>query len=76
MATDLRQPQRIQPWRTAAGPMVFYGQLDGAMQVVSFSEARESLSGCWSRRIDDEHGLIYRLEGATLMILACRYHYR
>jgi toxin YoeB len=37
---------------------------------------REHLSGCWSRRIDDEHRLIDRLERATLVILACRYHYR
>jgi toxin YoeB len=37
---------------------------------------RENLSGCWSRRIDDEHRLIYRLEGTTLVILACRYHDR
>lgn len=37
---------------------------------------RENLSGCWSRRIDDEHRLIYRLEGNTLVILACHYHYR
>jgi toxin YoeB len=37
---------------------------------------RENLSGCWSRRIDHEHRLIYRLEGDTLVILACRYHYR
>ena len=37
---------------------------------------RENLSGCWSRRIDDEHRLVYRLDGTTLVILACRYHYR
>ena len=37
---------------------------------------RENLSGCWSRRIDDEHRLVYRLDGSTLVILACRYHYR
>jgi toxin YoeB len=37
---------------------------------------RENLSGCWSRRIDDEHRLVYRLEGNGLAILACRYHYR
>ena len=36
----------------------------------------ETLSGCWSRRIDDEHRLLYRLEGSTLVILACRYHDR
>jgi toxin YoeB len=37
---------------------------------------RENLSGCWSRRIDDEHRLIVRLEDTTLVILACRYHDR
>ena len=37
---------------------------------------RAGLSGCWSRRIEDEHRLVYRMEGATLVILACRYHYR
>ena len=37
---------------------------------------RENLSGCWSRRIDDEHRLVYRLEGNGLVILACRYHDR
>ena len=37
---------------------------------------RESLSGCWSRRIDEEHRLVYRVDGTVLVILACRYHYR
>ena len=35
---------------------------------------RENLAGCWSRRIDDEHRLVYRLDGDLLVILACRYH--
>ena len=37
---------------------------------------RENLSGCWSRRIDHEHRLVYRLEASTLVVLACRYHVR
>jgi toxin YoeB len=37
---------------------------------------RENLSGCWSRRIDAEHRLIVRLQGTTLVILACLYRYR
>ena len=37
---------------------------------------RENLAGCWSRRIDEEHRLVYRPEGDLLVILACRYHYR
>jgi toxin YoeB len=33
------------------------------------------LSGFWSRRIDDEHRLIYYVEGDYLTIAQCRYHY-
>jgi toxin YoeB len=31
--------------------------------------------GYWSRRIDEEHRLIYRYENGKLIIVACRYHY-
>ena len=37
---------------------------------------RENLAGCWSRRIDEEHRLVYQLDGELLVILACRYHDR
>ena len=33
------------------------------------------LSGFWSRRIEREHRLVYRVEGEELLIYACRYHY-
>jgi toxin YoeB len=33
------------------------------------------LSGCWSRRIDREHRLVYKVEVDTLIVHACRYHY-
>jgi toxin YoeB len=33
------------------------------------------LAGLWSRRIDLEHRLVYKIEGADLLIYACRYHY-
>ncbi len=36
---------------------------------------RFELSGCWSRRIDQEHRLVYRFEDGRLTILQCRYHY-
>lgn len=36
---------------------------------------RHDLSGCWSRRIDREHRLIYEVSAAKIRILACRYHY-
>ena len=32
-------------------------------------------SGWWSRRIDYEHRLIYKVEGENLVILRCRDHY-
>ena len=36
---------------------------------------RGSLSGWWSRRINKEHRLVYRVEGESLLIAQCRYHY-
>lgn len=36
---------------------------------------RHELSGCWSRRIDKEHRLVYQVEEKKIRILACRYHY-
>lgn len=29
----------------------------------------------WSRRINDEHRLIYKVDGHEVRIAACRYHY-
>ena len=34
------------------------------------------LAGYWSRRIDREHRLVYRLVGNDLEILSCRYHHQ
>lgn len=31
--------------------------------------------GYWSRRITDEHRLIYRIEGNEILIAKCRFHY-
>lgn len=36
---------------------------------------KHQMSGCWSRRIDDEHRLIYAIDGDCLKIVQCRYHY-
>ncbi len=36
---------------------------------------RFQLAGCWSRRIDREHRLVYQVEEAEIIILACRYHF-
>ena len=37
---------------------------------------RHDLSGYCSRRITDEHRLVYKVEHNTIFIIACRYHYQ
>lgn len=34
------------------------------------------LSGFWSRRITDEHRLVYFINSNKLHIIQCRFHYR
>ena len=36
---------------------------------------KHALAGFWSRRINDEHRMIYRVEGEELQIAQLRYHY-
>lgn len=36
---------------------------------------RFELSGCWSRRINVEHRLVYKIEHSSIIILQCMYHY-
>ena len=33
------------------------------------------LAGWWSRRLDQEHRLVYRVEDDALLIAQCRHHY-
>ena len=36
---------------------------------------KHGLAGYWSRRINDEHRLVYKVEGESVMIAQCRFHY-
>ena len=36
---------------------------------------KHALSGFWSRRITDEHRMVYRVEGDDLLIGQLRFHY-
>ncbi|MDY6050894.1 MULTISPECIES: Txe/YoeB family addiction module toxin [Rothia] len=36
---------------------------------------RNNLSGYWSRRITEEHRLVYKIVGNSVRIAAVRYHY-
>jgi toxin YoeB len=36
---------------------------------------KHALSGYWSRRINDEHRIVYRIEGDAVLVAQVRYHY-
>lgn len=36
---------------------------------------KHGFHGFWSRRINDEHRLVYKLAGDEIRVAACRYHY-
>ena len=36
---------------------------------------KHALAGFWSRRITDEHRMVYRVEGEAFMIAQLRFHY-
>ena len=33
------------------------------------------LSGCWSRRISDEHRLVYEVTEYSIVMISCKFHY-
>nr|WP_221283274.1 Txe/YoeB family addiction module toxin [Mucilaginibacter lappiensis] len=36
---------------------------------------KHNLAGWWSRRINLEHRLVYKVDDGSVFILQCRYHY-
>lgn len=36
---------------------------------------KHALSGYWSRRVTDEHRMVYKVENNALLIAQLRYHY-
>jgi toxin YoeB len=36
---------------------------------------RHALAGYWSRRITDEHRMVYKIEAGNLLLAQLRYHY-
>jgi len=36
---------------------------------------KADLTGYWSRRINDEHRLVYSATETEIVVIACRYHY-
>jgi len=48
---------------------------DPAVGIGKPERLSQNLSGHWSRRITDEHRLVYRLRDDELIIVQARYHY-
>ncbi len=36
---------------------------------------KHELKGCWSRRITDEHRLVYEVTNDLIVVISCKYHY-
>lgn len=36
---------------------------------------KNNLQGYWSKRITDEHRLVYKIDENQLIIISCKYHY-
>jgi len=36
---------------------------------------KHALSGYWSRRINDEHRVVYKIEGGSVLLAQLRYQY-
>ena len=43
--------------------------------IVKPEPLKVELSGYWSRRINDEHRLVYTARADAVLVIACRYHY-
>ena len=68
LAADLKTARRI-------ARLITEIQRDPFRGIGKPEPLKGDLSGYWSRRIDDEHRLVYRVDGDTVRILIARYHY-
>ncbi len=67
-ATDKKQLKRVNGLIKAICRLPFEG-------IGKPEPLKHGLAGYWSRRIDDEHRLVYRVLDDSLLIAQCRYHY-
>jgi toxin YoeB len=68
LKTDKRQAERVLALLEEIRRTPFEGT--GKPETLRFQ-----LAGCWSRRIDREHRLVYQVEETEIVVIACRYHY-
>ena len=68
LKTDKRQAERVLALLEEIRRTPFEGT--GKPEPLRFQ-----LAGCWSRRIDREHRLVYQVEETEIVVISCRYHY-
>lgn len=68
LKTDKRQAERVLALLEEVRRTPFEGV--GKPQPLRFQ-----LAGCWSRRIDREHRLVYQVQENEIIVIACRFHY-
>jgi len=51
---------------------IFWG---GSSKVLFFVQNYVQIYGYWSRRITDEHRLVYQVLNDRTLILQCKFHY-
>ena len=74
---DIAHWNRVDPSRTAKIQRLLQSVMQTPYSGLGKPEPlKHSLSGYWSRSIDMEHRLVYRIAGETLYVVSCRYHYR
>ena len=66
--TDRKMPQRV-------NLLIRDIQRDPYSGLGKPEPLKHQFSGFWSRRIDDEHRLVYTFIDDELIIVQCRYHY-
>jgi toxin YoeB len=67
-ATDVRQLKRINHLLREIAREPFAG-------IGKPEPLRHAFQGCWSRRIDAEHRVVYKISGENVWLLQLRYHY-
>jgi len=68
---------QTQDWKTLKRINLLLKDIDrnGHAGIGKPEPLKHKFQGWWSRRIDDENRLIYRIVGNEIQILSCRFHY-
>ena len=74
---DIAYWNRVDPSKTEKIERLLANALRTPYSGLGKPEAlKHGLSGYWSRRIDREHRLVYKVAGDTLYVASCRFHYQ